>query len=194
MVEHATVFAPEADRVTALALIVETVEPRDRYALVVAAKHVDHLWELDFIRHEEAHGFNTLLATVDEVANEQELVDRWGTARDLKQPQHIIILAVEIARDFDGRFELEQSRLRLEDLLTLANEPFNGTLMQINKSVHLHSFGLVQLVKNHIHGESLDSISLWRVPLLHSLAVLLDEAKFLVVAQFGAADQIDAVV
>ena len=76
MVEHATVFAPEADRVTALALIVETVEPRDRYALVVAAKHVDHLWELDFIRHEEAHGFDTLLATVDVIPQENVIRPR----------------------------------------------------------------------------------------------------------------------
>ena len=37
MVEHAAVLTPKTDRVTALALIVETVKPRDGDALVVSA-------------------------------------------------------------------------------------------------------------------------------------------------------------
>ena len=93
---------------------------------MVATQQEYLVWVLDLVRHEEAHGFDTLLAAVHEVANEQELVDRWRPASYLKQPEHIIELTMEVAGDLDGRLKLQQRRLLLNNLLAFSDEPFNS--------------------------------------------------------------------
>ena len=70
---------------------------------MISSQKEDHLGVLNLICHEQAHRLNALLSAIDEITNQQEFVDRWRASRDLKQPQHVVELAVEVAGDFDWR-------------------------------------------------------------------------------------------
>lgn len=76
--------------------IVETVDPVDGGALVVAPEDEEVLWVFDFVGEEEADGFEALLAPVDVVAQEEVV----GIGREptvLEQTQQVIVLAVNVA-------------------------------------------------------------------------------------------------
>ena len=71
---------PELDVVSALALIVETVDTVDRGTLVVSTQNEEVLGVLDLVRKEEADGLERLLATVDVVTEEEVVSLRGETA------------------------------------------------------------------------------------------------------------------
>lgn len=62
---------PELDVVSALALIVETVDTVDRGTLVVSTQNEEVLRVLDLVGKEEADGLERLLATVDVITEEK---------------------------------------------------------------------------------------------------------------------------
>lgn len=62
---------PELYVVSALALIVETVDTVDRGTLVVSTQNEEVLRVLDLVGKEEADGLERLLATVDVVTEEK---------------------------------------------------------------------------------------------------------------------------
>lgn len=106
---------PQLDVVSALALIVETVDAVDGGALVVATQDEEVLWILDLVRQEKADGLERLLATVDVVTKEQ-VVCLWGETAVFEQTQEVIVLTVDVAADLNRSLELEQDGLRDEDL------------------------------------------------------------------------------
>jgi hypothetical protein len=61
---------PELNVVSALALIVESIDTVDRRALVVAAEDEEVLGVLDLVCEKQADGLERLLASVDVVAKE----------------------------------------------------------------------------------------------------------------------------
>ena len=75
---------PQFDAMSALALIVETVDPIDRCTLVIASQQEEILWVLYFVGEQEAHCLKRLLSTVDVVTQEQVVGIRWE-ATILKQ-------------------------------------------------------------------------------------------------------------
>ena len=77
VVEHTAEVSPQADGVATLALIIEAIQTRDGNTLVVATEREDFIRILDLVCHEKAHSLDALLATVDEISNEQKLVDGW---------------------------------------------------------------------------------------------------------------------
>lgn len=86
---------PELDVVSALALIVETVDTVDRGTLVVSTQNEEVLGVLDLVRKKEADGLERLLATVD-VVTEEEVVSLRGEAAVFEETQEVIVLAVDI--------------------------------------------------------------------------------------------------
>lgn len=86
---------PELDVVSALALIVETVDTVDRGTLVVSTQNEEVLGVLDLVRKEEADGLERLLATVD-VVTEEEVVSLRGETAVFEETQEVIVLAVDI--------------------------------------------------------------------------------------------------
>lgn len=56
----------------------------------------------------------------------------------LKQPQQVVVLSVDVATDFDGRVQLQQRRLREEDLPRLQTQ----LLDLLFKKVHLPAWTL----------------------------------------------------
>jgi hypothetical protein len=119
-----------------LTFIVEAVDAVDRRALVVSSENEEVLGVLNFVRQEQADGFERLLATVDIVAKE-EVVSSRGEAAVLEQAKQVVILAVDVAyspepgqktgnnwyyyflllytANLNGRLQFEQNGLRNED-------------------------------------------------------------------------------
>ncbi len=98
---------PELDVVAALALVEEAVDAVDGGALVVSAENEEVLGELDLEGEDEADALEALLAAVDVVA-EEEVVGGRREAAVLEEAEQIVVLAVDVAADLDGRLELEQ--------------------------------------------------------------------------------------
>jgi len=55
---------PKLDIIAALALVIESINPGNRRALVVSAKHEEVLGKLELVCEQKRNGFKTLLATV----------------------------------------------------------------------------------------------------------------------------------
>lgn len=74
---------------------------------MVTSQKVNHVGVLDLISHQKAHCLDALLATINEVAYQQILIEwRWSTG-NVEQPEHIIVLSMEVTSDFDGSFQFE---------------------------------------------------------------------------------------
>jgi hypothetical protein len=86
---------PQLDVVSALALIVETVDTVDRGTLVVSTQNEEVLGVLDLVREEEANGLERLLATVN-VVTEEEVVGLRRETAVFEETQEIIVLTVDI--------------------------------------------------------------------------------------------------
>ena len=119
---------PQLDVVSALALIVETVNTVDRGTLVVSTQNEEVLGVLDLVREKEANSLERLLATVD-VVTEEEVVGLRRESTVLEETEEVVVLAVNVTADLevgsvscsiwvwifsaylDRRLELEEDRL-----------------------------------------------------------------------------------
>ena len=57
-IKYITEYSPELDGVSSLALVVETVDPVDLSALVIASEHEEVLWVLYLVAEHEDDGLN----------------------------------------------------------------------------------------------------------------------------------------
>jgi len=69
VVEHSAEVSPHRQVVPALALVVESIHPGDRVALVVASEKVNHVGVLHFVGQQKTDGLDALLPAVNEVAD-----------------------------------------------------------------------------------------------------------------------------
>jgi len=106
---------PKFNSVSTLALIVKTVNSINRCTLMVSTKQEEVFWILDLVCKQETHGLERLLSTVNIVAKEK-IVGVWRESAVFKQSKQVIILSMNVAADFYGRFKLEQNRLGNENL------------------------------------------------------------------------------
>mmetsp|Transcript_2704 Transcript_2704/g.3708 ORF Transcript_2704/g.3708 Transcript_2704/m.3708 type:complete len:226 (+) Transcript_2704:410-1087(+) len=113
-VEHILELFPDADRVAALALVVEAVDAVDLAALVIAAQQEEVLLELYFVGQQQDDGLQGVLSAIDIVAQE-EIVGLGRESAVFEQPEQIRKLTVGVTANFDGSFELEEHWLLHED-------------------------------------------------------------------------------
>lgn len=81
-----------------LTLIVEAVDAVDAGTLVVPTEQEEVLGVLDLIGQQQADGLQRLLAPVY-VVPQEEVVALWREAPVFKQPQKVVVLAVDITCD-----------------------------------------------------------------------------------------------
>jgi len=70
-VEHILEFLPEANRIPTFAFVVESVDPVDLTALVVAAKQEEVFLEFDLVRKKKNYCLKGLLSAVDVISQEK---------------------------------------------------------------------------------------------------------------------------
>ena len=88
------------------------ISPQDGYPVRV----------FDLEREQQADGLDALASSVHVVAHEQ--VGRLGgEAAVLEQPQHVVVLSVDISADLDGSTDLDEHGLIEEDIPGSAHQP-----------------------------------------------------------------------
>ena len=93
---------PQLDVVSALALVVESIDTVDGGTLVVATENEEVLGVLDLVCQEQADSLQRLLATVDVVAKE-EVVGLRGETAVFEETQEIVVLTVDITANLKGQ-------------------------------------------------------------------------------------------
>mmetsp|Transcript_47027 Transcript_47027/g.132279 ORF Transcript_47027/g.132279 Transcript_47027/m.132279 type:complete len:268 (-) Transcript_47027:27-830(-) len=112
-IEHVAELLPELDIVSSLTLVVESVYPCDGGALVVSTELEEVVGELYLVAEHERDGFQTLLATVNVVPQEDVAAIGWE-ASVLEDTEEVVVLAVHISTDLQWRLQLEERALRQE--------------------------------------------------------------------------------
>ena len=144
--------APQRDGVPPLALVVEPIYSVDGGALVVAPKQKEVLRVLDFVGEQEADGFQTLASAVHVVAQEEVI----GLRREpavLEKAEQVVVLAVDIATDFDGGFQLDEDGLRHEHVFGLHAQFFDVGLWEVHLLTRVRAAHREQLLDDFIHIE-----------------------------------------
>mmetsp|Transcript_119900 Transcript_119900/g.187270 ORF Transcript_119900/g.187270 Transcript_119900/m.187270 type:complete len:202 (-) Transcript_119900:79-684(-) len=113
-IEDVAELLPHLDVVAPLALIVEPVDPGDRCTFVVSSQLEKVFRVFRLVRKHQRDGFETLLTAID-VVTEEDIVALGWHSTILEEAQEIVVLAMHIAADFNGRFELKQRTLAQED-------------------------------------------------------------------------------
>ena len=88
--------------------------------LVVAAQKEHLVGQHDLLRKQVGQHLDRVLATIDVVAQEEEASRSQVHAQrpqNLREGDQIRHVAVEVAKHVDGRLELQNPRLRAEDVL-----------------------------------------------------------------------------
>ena len=93
---------PDLHITTPLAFVVESVHSGDVGAFVVAAKQEEVLWVSNLVAQKQQDSFETLLATVD-VVTEEEVVGLWRETTVLEETEEVVVLAVNVTADLEFR-------------------------------------------------------------------------------------------
>ena len=88
---------------------------------MVAAENGDFGWVLDLEGKEETDGLDALPSSIHVVAQEEIGGFGWE-ATVLKQPQHVVVLAVDVSADLDWGGHFYEHRLLHEDGLDGTDE------------------------------------------------------------------------
>lgn len=86
---------PQFNVVSPFALIIESIDAVDGGALVVTTQQEEVLGILNLVGQQQANGLQRLLATIY-VISKKQVVGFWGESSIFKQPQQVIVLAVNV--------------------------------------------------------------------------------------------------
>lgn len=86
---------PEPNAETALALVVEAIDPVDGSTFMVSSKEEEVVRVFDLVGEKKADGLNALFPSVD-VVSEEQVVGVWREATILKKSEKIRELAMDI--------------------------------------------------------------------------------------------------
>ena len=98
---------------------------------MVSTKNEEVLGILDLVREEEANSLETLLATVDVIAQE-EIIRLGREATVLEQTQQVVVLSVDVTANLDGCLKLQENGLADENLTRLGAEELHLVLSQVH--------------------------------------------------------------
>jgi len=113
-IENVTELLPQLDVVASLAFIIEAIDTCDGCALMVSTQQEEILGELHLVGEKQDDGLQALLSTVDVVTQKEVVAFRWK-ATILKETKEVMILAMDVATDLQGSFQLQQGTLIQED-------------------------------------------------------------------------------
>ena len=109
-IESTHKFFPKRDGIPLLALFVKPIDLCDILAFVIPPKQKYVLWIFNFVREQKANALDRLFATID-VVSQEEVVRVGRVPCQVKKPEKVFVLSVDIAHDLDGRTELQKDWL-----------------------------------------------------------------------------------
>ena len=101
---------PKLNAKAALALVIETVNAVNRGALVISTEDEEIFGVFDLIGQKETNGLEGLLPTVD-IIPQEDVIGLGGESPILEKTEEVIVLAVDIAADFNGCLEFQKHGL-----------------------------------------------------------------------------------
>lgn len=168
-VETGAELAPDAHVISPLALVIEAIHPIDRLAFMISSQQIEILWELYLVRQEQCYGLDTLLSTVNVVADEQEFLLVLWVPGDVEQSEQIEVLAMYVSEHFDWRLEVKEHLLILEHLRAFVDQELDCFLIQLDWFAPLAVLDFNKLINDAV-GDKLPFVI--RLRLRKILAVL----------------------
>jgi hypothetical protein len=86
----------------------------------------------ELISEEKVNCFKWLFSSVNIITKENS-VGFWRVSSILEQSKKVVVLAMDVATDFDGGIKLKKDGLVDEDVSRLNTEPSNFIFSQLNK-------------------------------------------------------------
>lgn len=102
---------PDLDIASPLTLIVKPVHPCHVGTLMVAPQDEEIVGKFELVAQKKENGFQTLLAAIYIVAQEEIVSMRWE-ATHLKEPDQVVVLSMDIPHNLDWRIQLDERWLR----------------------------------------------------------------------------------
>jgi len=108
---------PELDPIfiSAFALIIEAVNPVDGRTLVISSQQEEVFRVFNFVSQQKANGLQALLPAIH-IITKEEVVGIGRETTIFEKPQKIIVLAMYVSHNLNGRLKLQQHGLRDEDI------------------------------------------------------------------------------
>ena len=168
MVERVVEGLPEADLVSSLDLVEETVDSGDGLALVVATQDDDLSWEAHLQGVQQTNDFAGLLASIYVITHEQVPSLHGDDAITLElvfvlllhlleHVEQVGVLAVDVAEDFYWSLKSDKSLLFLEYSSDPLDQKLDHLAWQVNNRYILRVLGLIiddviiQVVNDDVH-------------------------------------------
>ena len=163
-VETAAEFLPQRDGIPPLALVVKAIHSIDVGAFVISTQEEDMVRVFHLVGHQQAEGFDALLAAVHVVAHVKVFAVRRSSAHNIVHSKQVVVLPVKVSRDVDRRFEFEQGRLVVELLFGFTDQPLYILFGQFYVRALWKVPCLVQFVNQHVKEKFLFVYSARSIP------------------------------
>lgn len=89
--------------------------------------HLGRVFNLE--GEQQANGFDALSPSIDVIAQE-EIAGFWWQSAVFEEPEHVVVLPVDVSADLDGSADFEQHGLLKEDALDNPDQPEYLMLLQ----------------------------------------------------------------
>ena len=134
--------------VATVALFEEAVDAIDCRTFMIAAKHEEVFWILDFVAKHEAYSFNVLSSAINVVPKE-EVVGFWRETIFVKYSKQIGILTMDITADNDRGLDFNKRWLIDEDFFCRLTKllKFLLTDLKINEKAMLGIYKTAKIKK-----------------------------------------------
>lgn len=117
--------------------------------LVITPKHEEVFGVLDLVAQQQEDRFQTLFPAIDVVPQKQIIRTRWEPTH-LKQANQVGVLPMDVADDLDGGRQLDQGRLREEDLARSLADGRHFRVLETNRLRDLARVARVEESPNHV--------------------------------------------
>ena len=99
---------------------------------MVSSQDVDFFWVLDFVGVKEADSLDSLSSSIDIIA-QKEIIWIGRETAILEETEHVVVLAMDIAADFEGRLGFDEHGLAEEDVFDSPDDAQNDWLLQLDQ-------------------------------------------------------------
>ena len=109
-VEAVSKGSPDSNMIPLPALVIKTIDTISSSTFMVSSQKKEVFRIFDLLCKQETNGFQGLLPIID-VITQEEIVSFWWKSSIIKQPQQVVILAMDVTTNFDGCVQIKQNGL-----------------------------------------------------------------------------------
>lgn len=99
---------------------------------MVASQDIDFFRVLDFVGVKETNGLDALSSSIDVIA-QKEIIWIGRETAILEETEHVVVLAMDIAADFERGLDFDEHGLAEEDVFDSPDDSQNDWLLQLDQ-------------------------------------------------------------